>query len=79
MMAYPEYAFPELKTQVERTSKNLESGEININDRIFLNNILDEFVNIVELIEQNRPGMVHLADALLEMVGTVNEQVVDEA
>lgn len=71
-----------LKERLEKTTKNLERGEILLADRIFINHILDELQFILE--NNIQPDGVHLtgqmyeiAESTLQMLGSTNELVED--
>lgn len=68
--------YDSLKAQIEKTTRNLERGEILLADRIFLNHILDELDFIL-----NDTGLesrqIDAADSLFTMIGSVNELVED--
>lgn len=65
-----------LKEQIKTTIRNLERGEVQMSDRIFLNHLLEELEVIVgddRLLNRQ----IDAADSLWEMVGSTNELVED--
>lgn len=71
-----------LKAQLEKTTKNLERGEVQLADRIFLNHILDELdfiltTNIQENGVHLTGQMYEIAESTLQMLGSTNELVED--
>jgi hypothetical protein len=71
-----------LKAQLEKTTKNLERGEVQLADRIFLNHILDEldFILTNDIQEDGihlTGQMYTIAESTLQMLGSTNELVED--
>lgn len=65
-----------LKEQIKTTITNLQRGEVQNSDRVFLNHILEELELIVDddgLLNRQ----IDAADRLWEMVGSTNELVED--
>lgn len=69
--------FDSLKAQIDKTTRNLERGEVLLADRIFLNHVLDELEFMISLVNNGGPGMVHKAEAVEQMLGSCNELVED--
>lgn len=65
-----------LKEQIKTTIRNLERGEVQISDRIFLNHLLEELEVIVDN-DRLLNRQIDAADSLWEMVGSTNELVED--
>lgn len=68
--------FEPLKAQIEKTSRNLERGEVLLADRIFLNHVLDELEFIVTN-DALLTRRLDAADALDSLIGSCNELVED--
>lgn len=72
-----------LQEQIKKTTKNLERGEIQLADRIFLNHILDEldFILTVTLDKKELPlisgQMYDLGESTCQLLGSANELVED--
>jgi len=66
-----------LQQQIITTISHLERGEIQYEDRVFLNHILEEFEVLVDLVIANKPGMMQFAEQATTMVGSANELVED--
>lgn len=72
-----------LQEQIKKTTKNLERGEVQLTDRIFLNHILDEldFILTVTLDKKELPlisgQMYDLAESTCQLLGSTNELVED--
>lgn len=74
-------AFEALKTQIKNTIHGLERGQVNHEDRVFLNHILEELKFILDHnVEEGvllTGQMYTLAESTLQMLGSVNELVED--
>lgn len=66
--------FTALRAQIEKTTKNLERGEVQLSDRIFLNHILDELQFILDNGGTNPSDD---SESLWELLGSTNELVED--
>lgn len=69
--------FDSLKAQIDKTSKNLERGEVLLADRIFLNHVLDELEFIVSVSDRIGTHLFDADEALGQMLGSCNELVED--
>lgn len=63
----------ELKEQIEKTLRNLERGEIQMEDRVFLNHVLGELQHVVDV--SGTGG--YMDDVVADMIGSTRELVED--
>jgi len=68
--------FDSLKAQIEKTTRNLERGEVHLTDRIFLNHVLDELEFLVNN-EKINTNLFDAHEAINTLLGSCNELVED--
>lgn len=66
-----------LNEQINITIRNLERGEVQKTDRVFLNHVLEEFQLLVTSGSMSRGDHFGIAECAMEMVGSTAELVED--
>lgn len=66
-----------LKTQIGTTISRLERGEIQYADRVFLNHILEELEQAIDVVIARPESSFDISEAFLEMIGSTNELIED--
>lgn len=62
-----------LEEQINKTLRNLERGEVQREDRIFLNHVLEEFQHMVDMSVHGEVS----DDVVYDMIGSTRELVED--